>query len=68
MTKLELDVRCTSTPSFSYLPTSNKTTTFDYPYIPDLYIRVITLGENKQKAQQEERKPNVPMTYFIPSY
>lgn len=62
MTKLELEVR----------PTSNKTSPFECPCVYRyIYIYISEwsrLRENKQKAQQEERKPNVLMTNFIPSY
>lgn len=75
MTKLELEVRCTSSLSFSYLGRylqvpPNKTNPFECPCVY-IYIYISEwsrLRENKQKAQQEERKPNVLMTYFIPSY
>lgn len=72
MTKLELEVRCISSLSFNYLPAGNKTGPSECPCVyiyTCIYISEWSrLRENKQKAQQEERKPNVLMTYFNPSY
>lgn len=53
MTKLELEVRYSSSPSFRYLPTSNKTGPFEYPcvyiYIY-LCIRVVTPQRERTKS------------------
>lgn len=56
MTKLELEVRSSSSPSFSYLPTSNKTTTFDCPCIPVYQSDHLRREQTKSTAGRKETK------------